>query len=418
MISAWTERLARIEYVLICTLALVLPILESPKNLAVFLLLLVWVAQRIVARDFTFRIPDKLEVSLLGILAVCILSTAVNWPLINGLKGLKDTLVQVFVFWIIYRAGYTERQRLQIVVLVVAGVMVGLAWGVLDVVQGRLTQLQFHSAGIVTQSALYLGISLLVVFAIAWNRPAGLKELRVVNSPVVWWFVLAIMLLALFLMASRGAILAVAVAGLIFAFRIRQRLLWFAILGGAGVALLLAVILPDSFGQSRWLTKTRDTVMTGRLVSADKERVDNWRIAWARVTRGDSLILGIGPRNFAAIDHMKMKFDPPLTIGPGRLNHAHNMYLNKLVEEGFLGLAAMLLFFGIVILGFVRDIHSSQQTSWKWYAGVGALVVPCVAGLFGTPWYQEHALLAMMVLALSLAPSLPKAAGQRNPVPA
>jgi len=89
-----------------------------------------------------------------------------------------------------------------------------------------------------------------------------------------------------------------------------------------------------------------------------------------------------------------------------------------LVEEGFLGLAAMLLFFGIVILGFVRDIHSSQQTSWKWYAGVGALVVPCVAGLFGTPWYQEHALLAMMVLALSLAPSLPKAAGQRNPVPA
>ena len=128
MIGAWSERFARIEYALVCALALVLPTLESPKNLAVFLLLLTWVVHRIVARDVVLRRPDWVEASLLFILAACILSTVFNWPLVNGLKGLKDTLVQVFVFWLIYRAGYSERQYLIIAAMVAVGVLIGLGW--------------------------------------------------------------------------------------------------------------------------------------------------------------------------------------------------------------------------------------------------------------------------------------------------
>lgn len=412
MIGAWSERFARIEYALVCALALVLPTLESPKNLAVFLLLLTWVVHRIVARDVVLRRPDWVEASLLFILAACILSTVFNWPLVNGLKGLKDTLVQVFVFWLIYRAGYSERQYLIIAATVAAGVLIGLGWGVLDVAQGRLGQLQFHSAGIVTQSALYLSIALATTFAVAWTRPTVLSGIHLVRHQILWWTAAVIMVIGLFLMASRGAILAVVVTYAIYALVIGRRTLWFIILGAMGLAVALALILPDSFNQSRWLTKTREMTSTGRLVAADQERVDNWRIAIARVAQADAVIVGIGPRNFAAIDRTAMRFDPPLVIGSGRLNHAHNLYLNKLVEEGVLGLSALLMFFGLVIARLVRDRRRGEWRHWKWFAGVGALTIPGVAGLFGTPWYQEHALLAMMILAIYLAPRPPGYATQ------
>jgi O-antigen ligase len=383
----------------------VLPILEAPKNLVLFLLLVVWVAQRVISGDFRLRRPDIIEVSLLTLLGASVASTAFNWPLVNGLKGLKDIFSQVFVFWLVYRAAYSERQQLRIVEMVAVGVMIGLAWGIADVARGRLVQLEFHSAGIVTQSAVYLGIALSTAFSVAWTRSMmTTSSFRVASAETLWWPAMAIMLVCLFLMGSRGAILAILVTGIIYALAIGRRSLWFAIAGFAISGAVLTAVLPDWFSQSRWLTKTHEMALTQRLVQADQERYDNWRIAASRIAQGDALVFGIGPNNFAAIDHTKMSFDPPLVIGAGRLNHAHNLFLNKLVEEGVIGLAALLFFFGVVVTRLVRDRRTGHWRRWPWFAAIGALAVPVIAGLFNTPWYQEHALLAMILLAIYLSP--------------
>jgi O-antigen ligase len=383
----------------------VLPILEAPKNLVLFLLLVVWVAQRVISGGFRLRRPDIIEVSLLTLLGASVASTAFNWPLVNGLKGLKDIFSQVFVFWLVYRAAYSERQQLRIVEMVAVGVMIGLAWGIADVARGRLVQLEFHSAGIVTQSAVYLGIALSTAFSVAWTRSMmTTSSFRVASAETLWWPAMAIMLVCLFLMGSRGAILAILVTGIIYALAIGRRSLWFAIAGFAISGAVLTAVLPDWFSQSRWLTKTHEMALTQRLVQADQERYDNWRIAASRIAQGDALVFGIGPNNFAAIDHTKMSFDPPLVIGAGRLNHAHNLFLNKLVEEGVIGLAALLFFFGVVVTRLVRDRRTGHWRRWPWFAAIGALAVPVIAGLFNTPWHQEHALLAMILLAIYLSP--------------
>ncbi|MCR4347742.1 MAG: O-antigen ligase family protein [Sulfuricaulis sp.] len=391
-------RLDRAEYFLLCALALVLPILEMPKNLILFLLLLLTVI-RIVGRDITWRWPDRVETSLLFILAVCILSTAINWPLVNGLKGLKDTLSQVLVFWLIYRAGYSDKKNYGLAALVAVGVVFGLGWGIVNVLQFGQGQLQFHSAGIVSQSAIYLGVAFIMTLAVAWGDVAMVITRRI---RVLWWLGTVVMVIGLFLMGSRGPIAAVLITGFVLAIMAGKRHLWLVLTGLVGVALALAVALPDRFSQHRALEKTWQTIATVALVAADQERYDNWRIAIRRIAQGDSLVLGIGPRNFAAIDQAKMHFDPPLTINPGRLNHAHNMFLNKLVEEGILGLAALLFFFWLVLVKLARDRRDNRWQHWLWMAGIGALAVPVIAGFFATPWYQEHALLAMVVLAMYL----------------
>lgn len=406
MKTIWKQRLAHTEYALFGALAVVLPILESPKNLILFLLLLLSVI-RVVGGDFTWRRPDRVETSLLFILAVSILSTAINWPLVNGLKGLKDTLSQVLVFWLIYRAGYSGRQRHGLAALVAVGVVFGLGWGIVHVLQSGPRQLQFHSAGTVTQSSMYLGIALIATFAVAWMGTGRSTELRAKAVNSLWWMATAIMMIGLFLMASRGAIVAVLIAVLVLMVAARERRLWVVMTGLLTAALVLAVWLPDRFDQHRSLVKTRESITTGAFVEADQGRYDNWRIAMRRISQGDSLLLGIGPRNFAAIDHTKMQFDPPLTIKPGRLNHAHNIFLNKLVEEGIVGLATLLFFFGLVIARLVQDYRAGAWRNWPWFAAVGAVIVPSIAGSFNTPWQQEHALLAMLWLALYMAARRP-----------
>ena len=406
MSAVWRERLARAEYLLLCGLALVLPILETPKHLIIFLLLVTWIVHRAMNRDLVFQRPDLVEASLLFLLVATVLSTAANWPFVNGPKGLKDILVQCFVFWAIYRARFSEKQQARLAIWIVIGVMIGIPWGIADVFMGLRSQLQFHSAGVVTQSALYLGIVFVMTLSIAWHMtdssPAGASRWRV----RLWWAACAVMLGALFLMGSRGPLAATILVTLLLVITARSKSLrWkglmYTVLGLLLVGVAVSLALPGRFAQERAVVKTQE-MLSGRLSASDQERYDNWRIALRHIARGDDLVLGIGPRNYSAIDRTRMQFDPPLVIGSGHLNHAHNLFLTKLVEEGAVGLMSLLFFFGAVGARLVRDFRQGACGRWQWFAATGALGVPVLVGLVGTPWYQEHALLAMMLLAMYL----------------
>ena len=98
----------------------------------------------------------------------------------------------------------------------------------------------------------------------------------------------------------------------------------------------------------------------------------------------------------------KFRFDPPLDVYPFRLTHAHNLFFTKWAEEGALGLIALLLLLGMFFHALATriDVHE-----WTWAAAVGALVVPISSGVFNTTWKQEHAVLAMMLLAIHFSSS-------------
>jgi O-antigen ligase len=404
MSAIWLERLRRAEYLLLCGLALVLPIFETPKNLIIFLLLVTWIVHRAMKRDLVFRRPDLVEASLLFLLTATVLSTVANWPFANGPKGLKDIFVQCFLFWVIYRARFSEQQQVRLATWIVIGVMIGIPWGIADVFMGLRSQLQFHSAGIVTQSALYLGIVFVMTLSIAWHManlsPAGASPWRA----RLWWAACTVMLGTLFLMGSRGPFAATILVTLLLVITARAKgLRWkglmYMVLGLFLVGAAVSLALPGRFDQERAVLKTQE-MLSGKLSSSDQERYDNWRIALRHIARSDDLVLGIGPRNYSAIDHTRMQFDPPLVIGSGHLKHAHNLFLTKLVEEGAAGLISLLFFFGVVAARLIRDFRQDTCGRWQWFAATGALGVPVLVGLVGTPWYQEHALLAMMLLAI------------------
>jgi len=413
----------RAELFMLYTLALILPTVESLKSLTAFLYLVFWLIHHAAQPATGTRTGlDRFEWILLAILAWTVIGTA-NSVYFDSLqmktetKGLRDTMLWLIPMWLIYRSNYPAAVINRVANLLLAGVIIGLGVGVWDLYHSYKADLEFHSAGIVTQSAIYLGIGVILALGkLGKNQQHGLSK-----SGLIWWGLFMILLAGLIAMGSRGAFLAVFVAGLVVATlqfqsrRLRRRL---AIAASLLVisAIAVSALAPDNMKQRRSMADKLVHMLPGAEAPnsfpkredpaiSDKIRFENWRIAAAQITQGGAyrLITGMGPMKYPRISVSRLHFDPALQAWPFDLNHAHNLFLNKLVEEGVIGLALFLALLGYIGHALFNRTALEIPPQWLWVGAAGALIVPLVAGLFGSPWAREHAILSGILIAMFLS---------------
>lgn len=405
---------AKAEIWLLCALLFVLPTLESPKHLALLLYALIWIARRFSIRDLARFRPDFIEVSLIAMLVACAASTAVNWPFPNGARGLNDVLRFTLLFWCIYRAGYNEAQQRLLAVATASGLVFGLAVGAYEVIRGTRTILELHSAGVLTQSAIYVSVALILIIGIVVTRAFPRRGKRESLSQLAPWIVaLVVAVLSLLVMGSRGALVAVALGVIAIAVIVKNRKLWIVVGGAiAGIAALAFLMIGAADG-SGLLSSMKNRFSPERMPLSNLERIENLRIGVAQVQQGDTLWFGVGPRNFRSVDISALTFDPPLRIPnvQGKLNHPHNLFLTKLAEEGVIGLLAFLLFLSLIVGQLVKAIRENRWYDWRWFAAFGAISMPVISGMFNSPFHQEHAMLAMVWMAVYVATTRKPKAG-------
>ena len=159
----------------------------------------------------------------------------------------------------------------------------------------------------------------------------------------------------------------------------------------------LAAFIPNFFGQERMFAKTED-LAHNRLNTADSERLTMWRIGAAQFLQTDHKLFGIGPRNFKSIRLEQLHFPPGFDASPYSLQHSHNLFLNTLVEEGLFGAVMLMAFFAMAARRLFIDWLRERWRDWPWFGALGAIGGPVIAGSFNAPFYQEHAIFAMMLL--------------------
>jgi len=391
---------AGVEFALLCLLLFALPTKEVPKQLAAVLYVLVWASRRFSLHALSRYRPDLIEMSLVAVIAASVASTVINWPLPDGIKGLADTLNYTILFWCIYRAGYDERQLRILAYVIASGVLVGLAYGVFELLKGYRQYLEFHSAGLVTQSSVYLAIAAMAAVGSAWeaHRSRWKRTAR-----WFWSSSVLVMVCGLFAMGSRNALIGFATVLLVLLIILKDWRLWYAAALAIVAAVVLAVSLPSNFQAQRAFTKLKESLTAEGLAAADRERLHIWRLALAHVKRGEHLVFGVGPRNFSSIDINAIELPEPLQNQGFKLSHAHHLYLNRLVEEGVVGLGAFLFFLALVATALYRDWRAGDWQHWRWIAAFGALLVPCIAGLFNGAFFNEHAILAMALIGIYLS---------------
>lgn len=419
--------LYKAEVFFLCALAFFLPILESPKTLSFIVYLFVWLLGQAMNRELHWRTPDRIEFALLGVAAVSIASTAYSWSpnpasLSAETKGLRDTLTWALIFWLVYRGGYSERAKVAVIYSIMAGVLFGLVWGAWQIYTGQRPNLEFNSAGVVTQSAIYLGIALIAACGRLWSA----DQFHSLYKRLFWWGCLAVFSAGLVLMGSRGGLLAAfsAILVVVAAFLATKE----TVGGKKAIAVGLAVVFlgtlayfaaPRVFQHERMVDKTlvvlgdNSVKHSTSLKLSDQVRFDCWRIGFAQAIQGSNRLLGVGPMKFDKIEVEKLRFDTPLKAYPFRLTHAHNLFLTKWAEEGLLGLIAFLFLLGLLAYRLVTDI---RPRDWYWVMAVGALIVPIVSGFFGTPWKHEHAMLASILLGLYFSSAKDRVGARLNGV--
>ncbi len=388
-------KIKQFEIIILSLLVLILPSLETPKTVFWAVYLLLFLIRRFQEHGAAFNIPNAVTLSAISLFLVSLISTLVNWPIPKGLSGAMYSLSYVSLFLCVYYAGYSTRQIKTVILFAIFGVLAGLLYGFLEYTSGISINLGFHSVGVTTQSSIYLGILIITAFGLFLD-PDG----KTYFFNTLTYISLLIMLTALLYMGSRGALIATFTAYMIL---LVMNFRWQLLVSSTSVIVIsvfISFLLISAYPTNMNHPDRKERFSTERFHKSDNERIENWKIAVAKLSTGKDLVWGIGPHNYQTIDPRALGIESSFYKRTGKLSHAHNLFLTQLIEQGIAGLLSLLIFFLLVSIRLKNSWAYCRNFDRRlvWAAGIGSLTIPVIAGMFNTPFYREHAMLAMILL--------------------
>jgi O-antigen ligase len=374
----------RVEIGLLLALCVFLPLYEAPKNLAWLAYALVWLANRVRARDFGGRwdLWDTLIAAWLAsgfIIAPFAALHGGEW------RAPLDIVRNAGVLWMVKRSRLSEAEVRAVLAALVVSVLVGLVMGYAQLWRGETGRLELNSVGHVNHTAIYLAIMLGVCaswFFVGRQRIlAGAATL--------------LLLVSLFVAASRAGVVVglLTLAVLALAWWPRSR-----VPAALVAAVLVASGLLGFMRGAEVFEKHADSVQAGHLLNY---REQAWNLALSTWQRHPWF--GIGMDNFIlATTEIESRYRDLMP-------HAHSLYLNTLAERGIVGatpLAAVLVVWGLWLFRR-RPRASDTDADWLLWAGAAAAwVVSVGVGMVNTTLHHEHGLLAALLLGLWLPQSV------------
>ncbi len=371
-----------------CVMVLFLPTSESAKNIGYGLALLGGLIHGAASGGFSLsawrRVP--LLPFLLAWLAAASISTwyAIHPP--QSLRGLWDVLRYSSAYLLAAASLSDENRRLWFARMMAVGIGAGLLWAGWALVHGQghggfaEMRLQVRSLGFPNQTATSLIIYAAFFFGILRFSPPARPVDRVLLGTVF-----GLSVIGLILTGSRGGWVAAAVASFAIAVAASKRPL--AAAGGVVLSLalvvgVLSVIAPERADRIMSIASPQKVVQM-------QERFDTWR-AGLKILN-DAPVFGIGLKNMAFIDYERYAFK-------GRPDHAHNHFLNVLIETGEAGFAVFTVLLGSIVWRLVRLRRLTGAPRACWVAATGAFLAIIVQGLVNISFHVEPALLLMTML--------------------
>ena len=392
-------------------LAFSLPVFGAPKYLGYCVLVTGAAGWRLCDRKIKLRKPAFYEVLIIMVLLISLISTFINWPLHYGIKGFKHSFYFFSMFWILSRGGYNKDTIKKTMILLIIGTIIAALTGFWQFKCGNAKEFNLLSLNGIDRSAGYIAIIIFVCLGIILDNCSGYNRISkffAISS-------LFLCFLCLFVMGSRGCILSVMITFpilfvVISRSKIFEKFLPVLLICTLSVVILTALIA--SFPNSKYLQRFRHigtirlTLNPSEMSYNDQERYDYWRVALMYAIKNPSFF-GVGPRNFREIDISKLKVKRPLTkiasetFKNKQALHAHNWILTVLVEQGFLGLIAFVVFLITIMVKLIKK-KPEDKINAVWVAAFSTCFLPCISGLFNSAFTNENGWLTFFVFGLGM----------------
>jgi O-antigen ligase len=382
----------RLEIGALLALAFFLPLYEAPKSIFWALYVLVWVVNRLRARDFGG--PWDSWDTLIGLWVVSGFVVAAFAGLQGSeWRGAIDLFRYGTVAWCLKRTEYSVRERRWVFAMLVFSAVAGLALAHWRVWVEGAEFLELNSVGHVNHTAIYVAIMLGVCVTWLYGRASVLALVIVV-----------LMLVSLTMSASRAgigvALMMVIVIAAAWWPRSRQPL-------GMALALVGTTVVIAYFGGAEVIRKHQRNVEDKNILAY---RDGIWRAAvvtWQRFP-----LFGIGMDNYAMVKLERVKAwreEAGKTFEAkdySQYPHAHSIYFNTLAERGVAGTVPLgaLLTAWLIALWRRRPKRESPDDGWLWWSGAAAAwMITTGVGLVNTTLHHEHGILAALFLGMWLS---------------
>ena len=394
------EKLFFYEFIFLSLMIASLPSLEAPKN--IFLISFVSIATIRQLKNFKLHSWGAWDYFYSFFLAAAFLSSVFAGYGPGGeWGGFRVVLTYMIVGWLISRSTYTNQQILWLFWIVILGALPPLIWGLIQYLYlYTKPDLQLHSVGHVNHSAIYLTM----IFGMCFGTLITLLRKGKVNYIIFLLFAYCFLLyISLMLSQSRAAFGMASILGFLF-LSIMPFMNKTKIFSMITFAIIITVTLsfnPAIFEKQKELQRTNDLL-------SRRDLVWNMPIEASRFYP----ILGIGMNNWKKITITELKnsvekrgeiFDEKkycLTVG-----HAHNLYLQALLERGLLGFSSIILLAILwakeIILSYKRK-KSTDLNNMTLYASISTFLGIFGIGLVNSTLHHENAILALFILGLHI----------------
>lgn len=393
------EKLKSIELILLGLMILSLPSIEAPKNIfLVFFVVVSFIRQWRAKVAIPWQTWDWVFVVFIVTAFFSCLFAGI--PHGDEWKGFRVLLTYILVGWLVSRAGYSKTQILWLLGFAIVGVLPPLLWGYYEYLWRHTKHdLQIHSVGHVNHSAIYLAIvfgASLAVSLAYWQKASAKLRIMMVVLPLF-------LLLGLIVGQSRGALgVAILLAVILIFLLTRNFKIKLAGIGLLGLSLLLAVFMEAG------VVKKQEGLEKSKNVLAFRSEV--WNVSFEACQFHP--LLGLGMDNWKLVKPKDIKrvvesrhevYDPKNYLFPG---HSHNIYLNTLVERGWVGLVALLVLVfywaRYLIKRYPLVLSNDSTETALWGAALSAWVITFGVGFVNTTLHHEHGILAMLMLGFYL----------------
>jgi len=375
-----------------------LPSLEAPKNIFLVLFLIAGFIRQLATKTlYTWNFWDWI---FFGFIGGALLSS--SFAGLSGGKewgGFRMLLTYTCTGWLIYRAKYSEKQVSQIAWVIILSALLALAWGLIQQVYlHKKISLELHSVGHVNHSALYLS----VIFGAAlsgmityWNQTS--KKMKLVFMVLTTIFFFGLIISQSRIAFGIGIITTLVLIMSISSGRLRRNFL---------AAALVLIALPFFFNaaviQKQLTNQHQHDILSGR------DKLWNSCIEISRLYP----IAGIGMNNWKSINLEDIKMaveNRGETYNPNNFilfpGHAHNVYLQALVERGVIGFLSLIILmtaWARQLLVEYKSIRISSTKRFLWGASFSAWITTFIGGLFNSTLHHETGILAALFLSLFL----------------
>jgi O-antigen ligase len=383
------------EHAALIALAVVLPLLEGPKNLFWILYVALWLANRARARDFggPWDRWDTLIVLWIASAqaAVVFAGLGADW------HAVTDVVRYASVLWLMKRSRYSERVLVALLVALAAGTLVALGVGYYRILwTTQYTHLGLKSVGHVNHSAIYLAIVLgatLIATRAWWRHAAAPWRIGALLCTLIF-------AVSLFVMQSRAAVgAAIPVAAvLLVAYAVRHRHGMRRLAIGAAILVGIGLVVKPEVVEKNFVQIER----SGTLLAFREGIWHAGLLAWREFP-----VFGVGVHSWGRISEERVKdwaAKRGENVDTGDLvfsSHGHSLYVNTLVERGVLGLAAVLavlVAWAVALFRHIPDAASSPLRWSYWGGSAAAWMVAVIVGLVNTTLHHEHALISVLLL--------------------